>query len=72
MNENVGLAKKLFFGERVSGEIRMDFFNIFNRFRACTPDETVTDGNFGLINGGTGPCQGNTQRQGEAYFRIQF
>src|SRR5262249_1181572 len=30
-NENFALAKKLRFGERVSGELRMEFYNVFNR-----------------------------------------
>ncbi len=81
MNENMALAKKLYFGEKVSGEIKMDFYNVFNRFRICTPNTTVVgsyegqtpNAGFGYITTSVGsPCQGNTPRQGQAYFRISF
>lgn len=85
-NENVALAKKFFFGERVSAELRMEFFNILNRMQICGgPNAGVnqTDtgvnhvGTFGLdsaaaVGGPVSPCQGNTPRQGQAYFRISF
>jgi len=56
----------------------MEFFNVLNRMQVCSPDGTVTDGanNFGFVqpngSGGSSPCQGNTPRQGQAYFRISF
>jgi hypothetical protein len=85
-NENIALAKKFFFGERVSAELRMEFFNILNRMQVCGgPNAGVnqTDtgvnhvGTFGLdsasaVGGPVSPCQGNTPRQGQAYFRISF
>ena len=84
-NENVALAKKFFFGERVSAELRMEFFNILNRMQICGgPNSTnVVDtgvnhvGTFGLdsaasIGGPVSPCQANSPRQGQAYFRISF
>jgi len=71
LNENIALAKTFFFGERVTGELQMQFYNIFNRFRVCNPDTTVTDSTFGIINGGS-VCQGNTQREGQAFFRVSF
>jgi hypothetical protein len=77
-NENLALAKRFYAGERVNMELRMEFFNVLNRMQVCTPDGTVTDGadNFGYVqpngNGGSSPCQGNTPRQGQAYFKISF
>ena len=77
-NENLALAKRFFAGERVNMELRMEFFNILNRMQVCTPDTTVSDGaaNFGLVQpngkGGSSPCQGNTPRQGQAFFKVSF
>jgi hypothetical protein len=77
-NENLALAKHFYTGERVSMELRMEFFNVLNRMQVCSPDNTVTDGanNFGLVQpngrGGSSPCQANTPRQGQAYFKISF
>jgi hypothetical protein len=70
-NENIALAKMLFFGERVTAELQMQFYNIFNRFRVCNPDTTVTDATFGIVNGGS-VCQGNVPRQGQASFKVYF
>ncbi len=73
-NEMVGLAKKFFFGERVTAELRMEFDNVLNRMRPCaSPDGEVTDSNFGIINGDpTSTCQGNNPRRGQAFFKITF
>src|SRR5207302_1683868 len=77
-NENVNLAKHFYFGERVEGELRMEFFNVLNRVSICGPDFNVSNGppsaggTFGLINGGTTPCQANTPRHGQAFFKITF
>ncbi len=77
-NENVTLAKKFSFGEGVQAELRMEYFNILNRMQVCGPtDSNVSDlrtkgnpnANFGYV---VGPCQGNTPRQGQAYFRVSF
>jgi hypothetical protein len=77
-NENVALAKKFNFGESVQAELRMEYFNVLNRMQVCGPsDANVSDlrtdanpnANFGYV---VGPCQGNTPRQGQAYFRINF
>ncbi|RRA48263.1 TonB-dependent receptor [Acidipila sp. EB88] len=76
--ENVALAKKFQFGEGVQAELRMEYFNILNRMQVCGPsDANVSDmntadnpnGQFGYV---VGPCQGNTPRQGQAYFRVSF
>jgi hypothetical protein len=83
-NENFALAKHFYFGEKVTAEFRMEFFNLFNRVQICGPDNNVDDGiRFGLVNAGTfnvnnqnitisQACQANTPRQGEAYLRISF
>lgn len=73
-NENMGLAKRFFFGERVTAELRMEFFNILNRMQICGVgqglDNNVNDGSgFGVI---PGPCQANTPRQGQAFFKVSF
>jgi len=70
-DENLGLAKKLKFGERVNGELRMEFYNILNRVQQCDPDFNFSDSSFGIINNGT-PCQKNNPRRGQAYFKISF
>jgi hypothetical protein len=75
-NENLALAKKFSFGEKASGELRMEYFNVLNRMQVCGPsDANVSDGR--AVNGGNfgyvvGPCQGNNPRQGQAYFRVSF
>ena len=80
-NENLGLAKHFYFGEHVSAELRMEFFNVLNRMLICGPDTNLPDGlgNFGLVNpngsGGSSVCQNTgTQppRQGQAFFKISF
>jgi hypothetical protein len=80
-NENIGLAKHFYFGERVTAELRMEFFNIFNRAQICgfgNTDTNVSDGagSFGYDNiqspGVPAPCQGNTPRHGQAFFKITF
>jgi hypothetical protein len=75
-NENIALAKKFFFGEKVTGELRMEYFNVLNRMQLCGPsDSNVSDsravngGNFGYV---VAPCQANNPRQGQAYFRVSF
>jgi hypothetical protein len=34
-NENLALAKKFFFGEKATGELRMEYFNVLNRMQIC-------------------------------------
>lgn len=76
-NENFGLEKKFFFGERVNAELRMEFFNVLNRMQICGPSNDTASGNFATVNGGPGggpssPCQANTPRQGQAFFKVSF
>jgi len=74
-NENLGLAKRFFFGERVNAELRIEFFNVLNRMQICGVnqglDNNVNDGpgSFARISG---PCQANTARQGQAFFKVSF
>ena len=80
-NENIGLSKHFFFGERVTAELRIEFFNVLNRMQVCGIgqglDNNVNDGSghFGLINptgSGNGTCQANTPRQGQGFFKVSF
>ena len=70
-NENFALAKKFFFGEGVQAELRMEFFNVLNRMTVNgIGDTNVSDGSsFGVV---AAHSQGNTPRQGQAYFRVSF
>jgi hypothetical protein len=78
--ENIGLAKHFYFGERVTAELRMEFFNVLNRMQICGPDTNFPDGpgNFGLVNpngsGGSSTCQNSNTppRQGQAFFKVSF
>lgn len=72
-NENMGLVKRFYFGERVSAQLRMEYFNIFNRVAICGADNNVSDigSGFGLVSPGF-PCQNNTPRHGQAFLKIQF
>ena len=71
--ENIALAKRFFFGERVNAELRIEFFNVLNRMQVCGVgqglDNNVNDGGFAKISG---PCQANTPRQGQAFFKVSF
>jgi len=80
-NENIGLSKRFFFGEHVTAELRIEFFNVLNRMQVCGVgqglDNSFQDGpgHFGLINptgSGNGTCQGNTPRQGQGFFKVSF
>jgi hypothetical protein len=72
-NENVALAKRFFFGEHVTAELRIEFFNILNRMQICGVgqglDNNVNNGGFATIST---PCQANTARQGQGFFKVSF
>jgi hypothetical protein len=72
-NENVGLAKRFFFGEHVNAELRIEFFNVLNRMQVCGIgqglDNNVNDGSFAHISN---TCQANTARQGQGFFKVSF
>jgi hypothetical protein len=79
MSENIALAKHLRFTERMDAELRMEFYNIFNRFRICggpndlfsnnLSQDVASTSSFGFENG---VCQGNNPRQGQATFVFRF
>jgi hypothetical protein len=83
LDEDVALSKKFFFGERFSGELTMQFYNVFNRMLLNNGPANgagincwhgnVTDPLFGQArNSANQPCQGNTPRRGQAQFKIYF
>jgi hypothetical protein len=69
LNENVSLSKRFNLGERFKAELRVSYFNLFNRVVFGSPNDLVlTDPNFGLVVNN----QANTQRQGQAQFQVSF
>jgi hypothetical protein len=83
-NENMALAKHFYFGEHLTGELRIEYANLLNRMRVCGADNNVNDGaNFGLVNPGTitvngnnvlvsQPCQAINPRQGQIVLKLSF
>ena len=80
LDEDAQLTKKFFFGERVSGELSMQFFNVLNRMLLsngpgggvnCFHND-VTSASFGQARNSSQPCQGNQPRTGQAAFKINF
>jgi hypothetical protein len=71
-NENANVRKRFYFGERFTGILQVDYFNLFNRTQFYPPDANASDGTFGQII--TQGDQGNkpVNRQGEVSFRIEF
>ena len=73
-DENATVRKRFYFGERVTGILQVDYFNLFNRTQFYPPDANASDGTFGQVikqgdqNNGTKPIN----RQGEVGFRIEF
>ncbi|HLY63351.1 MAG TPA: TonB-dependent receptor [Terriglobia bacterium] len=62
LNEDLGIIKNTRINEKVTGQIRCDMFNVFNRVVRGDPDTSLGDGlpsqggTFGLITGpGNGP-----------------
>src|SRR5579864_5967372 len=82
LDEDVALSKKFFFGERFSGELTIQFYNVLNRMLLSTGPgggpacfhNNVWSARFGDAFGSspTVPCQGNSPRTGQAQFRIYF
>lgn len=71
-DEDIALAKKIFFGEHVTGELKMEYFNILNRMQICgSTDNNVVDSTFGIDSAGA-PCQGNNPRQGQVQLKVTF
>jgi hypothetical protein len=83
--ENIALAKALRVG-RTTTEIRIEFFNMFNRVGYCGVSTDVDDrDHFGLVNANRirddngqvigvhfNECQNYRPRRGQAYFKISF
>jgi hypothetical protein len=70
-NENATVRKRFYFGERFTGILQVDYFNLFNRTQFNAPDANASDGTFGqVISQGTQNSPSN--RQGEVSFRIEF
>jgi hypothetical protein len=68
LNENIAAAKSFPLGEHVRAQLRMEFFNLFNRTVFGGPNTNYEDPNFGkVIN-----SQANSGRQGQAHFVISF
>jgi len=72
-NEDLSLSKKFFFTEQFTGELGVEFFNVFNRMTAgsCV-DTNVGDPNFGLNTQPGVPCQDNSPRTGQLMLKLSF
>jgi hypothetical protein len=84
--ENLALGKRFYVGSRVNAQLRIEFFNVFNRSGTCDLGHNVDDrDHFGLSNASRirdaqgrvigvhfDPCQGQTPRRGQAYVKIAF
>ncbi len=67
-NENIAASKSFPIGEHVRAQLRMEFFNLFNRTVFGGPNTNLEDPNFGkVIN-----SQNNSGRQGQAHFVVSF
>jgi hypothetical protein len=53
-NENLALAKKFLFGERVTGELRTEYFNVLNRMQICGSQTSNLDTNVSDARATTG------------------
>ena len=76
-DEDLSLKKQVFFTERISGEISMEYFNVLNRMTVgpgtgCGLGTNFGDSNFGVLGGINVPCQANSPRLGQAKFQIFF
>jgi len=77
-DEDLSLKKQVFFTERISGEISMEYFNFLNRMTVgpgnnnCNLGTNFGDSNFGVLGGIGVPCQANSARKGQAKFQVFF
>jgi len=77
LSEDMSLAKKFFFGERVNAELTMEFYDVLNRMmpghcgsiRARLPGFPIYS--FGYDRVGV-ICQNNSPRTGQAFMKITF
>jgi hypothetical protein len=84
--ENLALSKRLYAGNRVSAQLRIEFFNVFNRTGTCDVNTNVDDrDHFALSNASRirdgqdrvigvhfDPCQERTPRRGQVFMKIDF
>jgi hypothetical protein len=70
-NENANIRKRFYFGERFTGILQVDYFNLFNRTQFETPDPNASDGTFGQVIS-QGAQNSPSNRQGQVGFRIEF
>jgi hypothetical protein len=68
LNENIAVSKSFPIGEHVRAQLRMEFFNLFNRTIFGGPNTNYEDPNFGLVIN----SQSNQGRQGQAHFVVSF
>ena len=71
-NESASLKKKFFFGERITAELAIEFANVLNRMRVCDGGGTLSPTSTGFGFGSSTVCQGNSPRQGQAFFTVKF
>jgi len=72
-NENVNVRKHFYFGERFTGILQIDYFNVLNRTIFNPPDANKSDGTFGqVIAQGANGNQNPQNRQGQIQFRLEF
>ena len=83
LDEDVSLSKRLFFGERFSGDLTIQFYNVLNRMLLnngpangaglnCWHGNITSPGFGTAFNSPTTPCQGNQPRTGQIQFRVYF
>lgn len=68
-NENVDVMKYFHITDRLVATLRVDYFNVLNRTQLNGPDNNASDSTFGQI---TNLGQANSNRQGQATFRLEF
>jgi hypothetical protein len=69
--ENLSAIKKFFIGEHVTGTLKVDYFNAFNRTQFEDADNKANDTTFGQIAPGSTGSQ-ISNRQGQVQFRLEF
>lgn len=55
--------------DKLVATLRVDYFNVLNRTQLNGPDNNASDSTFGQI---TNLGQANSNRQGQATFRLEF
>lgn len=67
--ENFDAEKIFHITDRLTGQLRVDYFNAFNRVQLQGPDNNASDSTFGQI---TNTSSQISNRQGQATFRLEF